>query len=155
MVERTAFNDVSSLLTHEGSALLIDKIESCGVSDLSATVLHDRNTLYSDDQGNVPTWVGLEYMAQAISAFAGIKSLQENEPIRIGLLLGVRQYKIFTSQFKKNSPVIIEVEEIFRDETNFAMFDCEIKSSGDGCLLATAQVKAIWSANIDELLGEI
>ncbi|MCF6324786.1 MAG: hypothetical protein L3J89_10785 [Gammaproteobacteria bacterium] len=155
VVKRPIFDDVSSLLAHEGSAILIDKIISCGESDLVALVEHKKKSLYSDAQGNVPIWVGLEYMAQTIGAFAGVVSRQNNEPIRIGLLLGVRQYLALASQFTKNSPVEIKIEEIFRDETNLAMFGCEIRDCNDGHVMASAQIKAILSSNIDEIPGEI
>jgi len=154
-VENAVFDDVSPLLAHEGSAILIDKVLSYGEGHLVAWVGHDKKSLYSDDLGNVPIWVGLEYMAQTIGAFAGIVSLQNNEPIRIGLLLGVRKYKASVPRFLKNSPVEISVEEVFRDEDNLAMFDCEIKDGVDGRVMASAQIKAILSSDIDQILGEI
>ncbi|VAW89707.1 hypothetical protein MNBD_GAMMA17-875, partial [hydrothermal vent metagenome] len=136
VVKKIMFDDVSSLLAHEGSAILIDRVISCGASDLVALVEHKKKSLYSDAQGNVPIWVGLEYMAQTICAFAGVVSLQSNKPIRIGLLLGARKYSVFAPQFTKNSPVEIKVEEVFRDETNLAMFGCEIRDCKDGRVMA-------------------
>lgn len=155
MTENIAFEGVSLLLAHETPSILIDRIESCESRHLVALTRHDKRSLYSDERGNVPIWVGIEYMAQAICAYAGIKSLQKNEPIRIGLLLGARHYKTFTAQFKKDCPVTIEVEEMFIDETNLVMFDCKITDRIGGHLCATAQIKAILSDNIDEILGGI
>lgn len=145
---------VSQLLAHEEPAILLDMVSSFGAGYLEAQVKHDKKSLYSDEHGNVPAWVGLEYMAQAIEAYAGIESLKENKPVRIGLLLGTSRYKVFTELFRKSRPVTIKVQEVFRDEKNVALFDCKILECQTGQLLATAHIKAILPEDIDEIIGE-
>jgi len=143
------FNTVSDLLPHRGNMVLLDHIESWSDDTLQATVLHQNRNLFSDTNGNVPAWVGIEYMAQAIGAFAGIHALQNGEPVRIGLLLGTRKYQAKVPYFKRDIKITIKVEQIFMDENHLAAFDCTIHSD---TLLAEAQVKAIQPNNIDDIL---
>ena len=143
------FNSVSDLLPHRGEMILLDGIESWGEDYLEATVLHNKGNLFSDLDGNVPAWVGVEYMAQAVSALAGIHALQKGEPIRIGLLLGTRKYKTEVPFFQRDVKITIKVEQVFIDESNLAAFDCTIHSDK---LLAGALVKAIQPDNIEDII---
>lgn len=129
--------------------ILLDRIESWGEDYLEATVLHRGISLFSDGEGNVPAWVGIEYMAQAISALAGIRALQKGQPVRIGFLLGTRKYEARVTHFKRGSQISIRVDQILLDESNLAVFDCKIQSD---ILLAKAQVKAIQPDNIEDII---
>ena len=144
------FNTVSDLLPHRNEMILLDRIEAWGKDYLEATVLHQSNNLFSDSDGNVPTWVGIEYMAQAISALAGIHALQEGRPVQIGLLLGTRKYEARVPCFLHNSKITVKVKLIFRDENNLTAFDCTIHSD---TLLAEARIKAIQPNNIKNILN--
>ena len=129
--------------------ILLDRIESWGEDYLKAAVLHHDGNLFSDPDGNVPAWVGIEYMAQAISALAGIHALQKGQPVRIGLLLGTRKYTSQVASFQRNENLIIHVEQIFIDENHLGAFDCTIHSDR---LIAEAQVKAIQPNNIEDII---
>jgi len=142
------FNSISDLLPHRGKMILLDRIESWGEDFLEAAVLHHGDNLFSDSKGNVPAWVGIEYMAQAISALAGIHALQKGQPVRIGLLLGTRKYASRVTHFQQNERLIIKVEQIFMDENALAAFDCTIHSDR---LIAEAQIKAIQPNNIEDI----
>ena len=45
-------------------------------------------------QGSMPTWVGIEHMAQAIAAWSGARSLRRGHAPKLGLLLGSRKFEI-------------------------------------------------------------
>ena len=97
--------------------------------------------LFADGEGKIPAWVGLEYMAQAISAYAGIIARQNGEEPSIGFLLGTRRYDTHVDSFTPGQQLRVNVREVFRDENNLVLFDCDIHAGED--LLASAQVKAI------------
>ena len=42
------------------------------------------------EDGQVPAWVGIEYMAQAIAAWAGCRARAAGKPPQLGFLLGSR-----------------------------------------------------------------
>ena len=49
-------------------------------------------------------WVGLEYMAQAIGAYAGYTARLRGEPVRIGYLLGTRRYECKPAKLRLGQP---------------------------------------------------
>ena len=129
--------------------ILLDRIESWDEGCLEAVVLNQCNSLFSNADGSVPAWVGIEYMAQAICALAGIRERQKGNPVQIGLLLGTRKYESRVANFQRDEKLVIKVEQIFVDENNLTAFDCTIHSDR---LLARAQVKAIQPNNIEDII---
>ncbi len=150
MATSKLFNVIADLLPHRGEMILLDYVESWGDDYLEAAVLHHGDNMFSDPDGNVPAWVGIEYMAQTICALAGIRERQKGNPVQIGLLLGTRKYESRVAFFQRDEKLTIKVEEIFRDENNLAAFDCTIHSDK---LIATAQVKAIQPNNIEDIIS--
>ncbi len=125
---------------------IINWDEAC----LEATVEINRDSVFADEDGHVPSWVGLEYMAQAIAALAGIKRKLAGEAVKIGLLLGTTKYSANIGCFKAGVCLSIRIKQVYVDENNLALFDCEI--SAEGQVLATAQVKAIEPDNINDII---
>jgi predicted hotdog family 3-hydroxylacyl-ACP dehydratase len=134
------FNSVDELLPHEGRIVLITGIIDWGEDWLEACVDHRQPSLFKQEDGTIPAWVGIEYMAQAIGAFIGIRARQVGEPVRMGFLMGTQKYETSAPCFAKDSVLTVRVAEIFSDNSNLGLFDCSIFSDD---LLATAQVKAM------------
>jgi len=145
------FNSISELLAHRGEMILLDHIESWSENHLEASVLHRDITPFSDQDGNTPAWVGIEYMAQTIGALAGVRALENNRPVKIGFLLGTRKYQSQVAKFLRNEKVIIRVDLIFFGENNLAAFDCIISSNR---ILAEAQIKVIQPDNTEDVLKD-
>ncbi len=152
MAATELFNSVSELLPHRGDMILLDHITSWGEDYVEATVLHRGNHLFTDPDGNVPAWVGIEYMAQAIAALAGIRALREGRPIRIGFLLGTRKYESHIPYFKRGIPVTIRAERVLGGESDLVVFDCNIQSDK---ILAEAQIKAMQPDNLEGILKNL
>ncbi|MBR9911166.1 MAG: 3-hydroxylacyl-ACP dehydratase [Gammaproteobacteria bacterium] len=113
--------------------ILLDSIESCFENGLTA-ILHIRDDLlFATDEG-VPAWVGLEYMGQAIAAFAGVNARQNNEPVRIGFLVSCRRYEPLVSYFSLGMSLTIRVEAVTFNTTGLRVFECSI-SAGKQCLV--------------------
>jgi predicted hotdog family 3-hydroxylacyl-ACP dehydratase len=123
-----------------GDIILLDAIRDWGEDWLEARVEHRQPSLMSNPDGSVPNWVGLEYMAQAIGALAGIRNLQAGLGKRIGFLLGTRRYQASSDRFEPGEAVTIRVDELFCDADNLGVFDCEIHSDR---LLAKASIKML------------
>ena len=145
-------NPVQDLLAHRDSALLVNALKAYGDSWAEAEVHHNQATLYSDEQGRTPAWVGIEYMAQTISFIAGIESKEALRPPQPGFLLGTRECQLFCEHFEANQEVLIRVDIIFRDKHNMTMFDCKVLDENQQTLL-TAEIKAIQPENIEEILN--
>jgi predicted hotdog family 3-hydroxylacyl-ACP dehydratase len=82
---------VSELLAHEGAMMLLDRIITFDERSMVCEVIVHGNGLFGDDK-SVPALVGIEYMAQTISAHSGMMDKIAQRPTYLGFLLGTRSY---------------------------------------------------------------
>jgi predicted hotdog family 3-hydroxylacyl-ACP dehydratase len=149
--ENSPIFPVADLLSHTGSALLLDQLLDYGDDWIEAEVCHRKNSLYADIDGNTPAWVGIEYMVQTIGAFAGLENRQRQKPIKLGLLLGTRTFYAYVDFFPANGTIKVRAELRFRNDENMTMFACTITDRANN-LLAEAEIKAIQPESIEGLL---
>ncbi len=124
----TDCTDIAELIPHSGRMILLDRILDYDEQSLSAELIVRDAGLPGNDK-TVPAWAGIEYMAQAVAAYAGIKSKQSGEPIKLGFLLGTRRYTSNVDSFNVGSVLIIQVRNIIQDE-KLGVFDCKIYGTG-------------------------
>jgi predicted hotdog family 3-hydroxylacyl-ACP dehydratase len=119
---------IAELIPHSGNMVFLDRIIAADETSLIAELVVRGDGLLGDEKA-VPTWVGIEYMAQTIAAFAGLQAKQKGEAIRLGLLLGTRHYRSNVAEFSVGSILTVRVEKIIQDE-NLGVFDCYIQGNG-------------------------
>lgn len=141
-------NDISQLIPHKDTMALIDHVSEKGDDYLIATVDLSKPSLFKEADGRIPTYVGIEYMAQSVSAFSGCRALEKNKPIKLGFLLGSRKYQTPLSYFPKDETIIIKVEAVIIDN-EVGVFDCLI-TNADNEIIASAQLKAIQPDDISQ-----
>ena len=124
------------LLPHSGAMVLIDEVLDAGEGWITAAVRIAEDSLFFEPGRGVPSWVGAEYMAQTVALYAGYRSKQAGEEVRIGLWLGSRRYETEVAYFELGSNLRIRAEEEWQDD-QMAIFDCSIE---DGRRLATARL---------------
>jgi len=122
-------NDVTELIPHTGDMVLLDRIVDYDDQGLTAELVVRGDGLLGGDERTVPAWVGIEYMAQTVAAYVGMKAKQANEPIRMGFLLGTRRYNSNVAAFKVGATLTIRVEKIMQDD-GLGVFDCRIQGEG-------------------------
>lgn len=120
-------NDVIDLIPHTGDMVLLDRIIDYDDQGLTAELVV-RGDGWLGDAETVPAWVGIEYMAQTIAAYAGVAARLANEPIRLGFLLGTRHYNSNVAAFKVGSTLTIRVKKIIQDES-LGVFECRIQGT--------------------------
>jgi len=118
---------VNDLIPHSPPMVLIERIVDFGNESLVAeiTIVEDCK-FYDSDLEGVPAWVGIEYMSQAIAAFAGIHAKKESRAIKLGFLLGTRKYQMVKKVFKINKTYGIIVKQLYKDDSGLASFECKI-----------------------------
>ncbi|HEY8036628.1 MAG TPA: hotdog family protein [Methylobacter sp.] len=121
-------NNVTDLIPHTGDMVLLDRIIDYDDQGLTAELVVRGDGLLGDDQ-TVPAWAGIEYMAQTIAAYVGIKARQANELIRMGFLLGTRRYSSNVAVFKVGAMLTIRIDKIIQDD-GLGVFDCLIMGEG-------------------------
>lgn len=123
---------IAELLPHTGQMVLVDKLLSFSEHGLSAELTVRGDGLLFGDQQALPAWVGVEYMAQTIAAYVGLRAKQAGQPIRLGFLLGTRHYASNVGTLPVGTQLTVKVEKILQDE-QLGVFDCRIQ--GDNILI--------------------
>ncbi|WP_101759762.1 hotdog family protein [Oceanicoccus sp. KOV_DT_Chl] len=121
---------VDELVPHSGHMSLLDRVINQTAERLIAEVDITAHSLFLDGDIGVPTWVGIEYMAQAVAAWAGVIARQAGEDVRLGFLLGSRKYTAHASHFGLGETLTVTVERAYQHD-ELGVFDCSIYLNGD------------------------
>ncbi|ANE54644.1 MULTISPECIES: hypothetical protein [Methylomonas] len=119
---------MADLLPHTGAMVLLERVVSFDADRLSAALTVRGDGLLFGDEREVPAWVAIEYMAQAIGAFAGLQAKLAGQPIRLGFLLGSRLFESNVATLPVGCCLTVAIEKIVHDE-QLGVFDCRV--SGD------------------------
>ena len=147
------FTSIEDLVLHRPPMLLLESIATWDDSGLEAVANPQDSYLFADANGDVPVWVGIEYMAQAISAFSGLTAKIRGEALGIGFLLGTRRYTAEVVSFAAAQKLSVRVRELLKDDTGLVLFDCHIYAGER--LLASAEIKAIQPDDANKVLAHI
>lgn len=141
--------DIRSLVPHAGPMVMLDRVISVDEDSLLAEVRIRSDSLFCSADG-VGAWVGIEYMAQAIGAWAGYNARLRGEPIKLGFLLGTRRYECRRPIFVLGSVLRVHARRVFQDENGLGSFECSIDNEGGR--VATAIVTVFQPPNINDFL---
>lgn len=122
--------DIRELVPHAGSMVLLDRVLAADEESLSAEVTIRSDSLFCAAEG-VGAWIGLEYMAQAIGAYAGYLARRRGEPVKIGYLLGTRHYECSRPHFAIGTCLRVHVRRVFQSDNGMGSFECRIEDAGD------------------------
>jgi predicted hotdog family 3-hydroxylacyl-ACP dehydratase len=142
---------VDDLVPHRGGMSLLDTIDDYGTDWLRASVVTRRSSAFAQDEG-IPAWLGIEYMAQAASAFAGIERAQRGMRPTIGLLIGSRYYRAVRTFIPFDTRLDVLATLAMHDAEDFAAYDCTVSAAGS--VLAQCTLKAYRPRDLAPLLAE-
>ena len=118
--------EVDDLVPHSGQMSLLTAITDYGEDWLSARVDITADSMFADGRG-VPSYVGLEYLAQAIGAFAGLQERLRGESPKLGFLLGTRKYSCSTDYFLPGDQLELKVVRNMQAENGLSAFECSLQ----------------------------
>jgi predicted hotdog family 3-hydroxylacyl-ACP dehydratase len=78
------------------------------------------------DAAGVPAWVGVEYMAQTVAAWAGCRARERGAEPSIGFLLGTRRYQAEIERFPAGAVLRVEARCELMGDNGLGMFACRI-----------------------------
>lgn len=129
--------NITELLPHQGSAVLIDQVlEDSRDSIRVSAYITAAHPFFVAGHG-VPSWVGIEMMAQAIAAHAGLNGRREQREPRAGMLLGTRRYETTAAWFREGMDLEIVAEREFGDNGGLAACNCSVSCGGATLAKAT------------------
>ncbi len=130
---------MADIVPHAGAMILLDRPLDGDADNLACEVTIPPSGLFCRD-GGVGNWVGLEYMAQAVAAWAGWQARLRGESPKIGFLLGSRRYECARPQFKTGEVLRVDVHRVYQADNGLSQFDCRIQIAGDTVASATLTV---------------
>lgn len=136
----TCFPAPETLLLHSGDMLLLDRITAFDTEGILAEYQPQAQAWYADQNGNMPAWIGMELMAQAIAAHVGLLKRQEGLPPKQGVLLGTRRYHAHIPAFSADTLLQVRASVAFRDDSGLGAYDCNICSKLGTIAEATLKV---------------
>lgn len=139
---------VADLITHSGDKILLGQVLEYDQEQLVAQAQVQPDSVYLRGAGE-PPWLGLEYMAQAVAAFAGVRRREAGGTPKVGMLIGTRKYRCQLKSLPVGLKMRIEVKALFEDEQGLSVFECRI--IGDE-LIAEANLNVFQPPNIDSFL---
>jgi predicted hotdog family 3-hydroxylacyl-ACP dehydratase len=116
---------IEQLVPHRADMSLLDEVINFSDEWLRAKVIIRPDSMFAREQG-VPGWVGIEYMAQAVAAWAGTQSAQNGEGAKIGFLLGSRKFTTSCDYFPVGAELTISVTRVLQNESGLGSFDCHL-----------------------------
>jgi predicted hotdog family 3-hydroxylacyl-ACP dehydratase len=139
------FPPIEALVPHRGAMLMLESVRSADEAGIEANAAVPASAWYLDEDGSMPAWIGLELMAQAAAALAGLNGTKAKQPPRPGVLLGTRSYRASVARFPRGARLVVAARLAGADESGFAAYDCAIH--GGGATLAEATLKVLAPAD--------
>lgn len=145
------FPPIDSLIPHKLSMRFIDRVVEEIEGGIVTAARPDASAWYADEKGSMPAWIGIELMAQSISAWAGLNAWRAGLPPIIGFLIGTREYRSLRPSFTASEELLIEVRKIFYESKGLAAFECLIRV--DSIIIAEATLKVFNTENYESALN--
>jgi predicted hotdog family 3-hydroxylacyl-ACP dehydratase len=152
-MQETGFPDIATLVPHSGAMVLLDRVLAVDAENLCAELaIHAGSMFFDTEAGGVGSWVGMEYMAQAIAAHAGWLAQQRGETVKVGFLLGSRKYEAARPLFAVGDVLRVQVHRALLGENGLGAFECKIEVAGE--VAATATITVFQPNNVNEFLQD-
>jgi predicted hotdog family 3-hydroxylacyl-ACP dehydratase len=80
------------------------------------------------EEGRVPAWAGLEYCAQCIAVYAGLRARAKGQPPSVGLLIAAREMTLEIEAFEAGDRLLVDARCEYGEE-RVGRFDCAVRRS--------------------------
>ena len=123
---------IADVVPHAGSMSLLASIIDGGEEWLRARAVIPADSPFAEPgSDSIPSWVGIEYMAQTIAAWAGVQARQRGEPVKIGFLVGTRRYEPDGPALPLGSELEIHVQQQLAGDNGLGAFECRLTAAAD------------------------
>lgn len=123
------FPPAAELIPHGPAAVFLDRVLARTEIDIECEVVPGtRDGDYRED-GVIPAEMGIEYMAQAVAAYAGLSASAERRR-EVGYIIAVRSLQIRTRGFQLGQALIVRATREW-GESHLARFAASIERDGE------------------------
>lgn len=130
---------VADLVPHRRGMSWLERIVHVDVQQVLALAQVPAQGLFVR-AGRLDVWLGIEYMAQAIAAWAGHRARQQGRPVALGFLLGTRRYDARRQSFAAGERLCIQAQCELMGSNGLGVFKCQILTGGALAALASLSV---------------
>lgn len=130
---------VADLVPHRRTMSWLDRIVSVDTERVVAEAAIREDSLFLRG-GQLDAWIGIEYMAQAVAAWAGHRAHREGRSITLGFLVGTRRYDAHRQSFRVGECLRIEADCELMGNNGLGMFTCRILVGGELAAAASLSV---------------
>ncbi|EKE76666.1 3-hydroxydecanoyl-ACP dehydratase [Gallaecimonas xiamenensis] len=127
MNPKPTFGPPDQYIAHRPPMALLQEVLEVGDDFARCRLVVDPQSPFATPEG-VPSWVGIEYMAQTIAVYAGYLAEQAGEPVKPGFLLGTRRLEADFDFFYLGDWVEIEARRALMQEDGLSVFTCLIQT---------------------------
>lgn len=118
---------VLDLVPHDHPMSLLSEVLSVSNRGLVAAVDIDAHSPFCEAEG-VPALVAIEYMAQAIAAFAGHQALSAGDVVSLGFLVGSRRFNTNVAFLPAGCRLWVCVKPVLQGDNGLSVFECHLSA---------------------------
>lgn len=148
-----AFPPIGELLPHRGRAVLLSRVLAHDATSTTCAVEAGAGALYRDAEGFVPSYVGLEYMAQAVAAHGGLLDREAGRDARPGFFLGSRRLSFAATRFAADQALEVTARHL-RGNGRMLAFDCSVRPAGGGDAMVSGILTVYLLDSFDALVED-
>mgnify|MGYP002718262396 CR=1 FL=1 len=120
---------IEDVVPHRQDMCLLERITQWDQDAIEAELVVPEAGLFVEDD-QVPAWVDIEYMAQAIAAWAGCRARAAGRPPQLGFLLGTRKFECNVERFPAGAELRIKALRSLQDDNGMGVFECHLDGPG-------------------------
>jgi len=125
-LQQLAGMPASEFVLHRQPMLVLDRLLEIGPAYAICEWHVSGNNGFLVPHRGVPSYAGVEYMAQCIAVYGGANDRINGIGPQPGLLLGSRHYKADVRYFEVDISYQVECTQLVRTDEGMASFDCKI-----------------------------
>ncbi|TNE44093.1 MAG: 3-hydroxylacyl-ACP dehydratase [Deltaproteobacteria bacterium] len=149
---------IRQVLPHQGQMVLVDEVLHYDLEgSIHTGLVVPHWSLFHNEAREVPAFVGLEYMAQTVSAFFGMRRRLAGQPLEVGFLLGTRKMKVNVGSFRSGQQLRVEAQQVY-DYNGMSVFDCQLveasNATGESSSLLQGKVNVYRPDNLETYLQQ-
>lgn len=130
---------IEEVVPHRQDMCLLQRILRWDQDSIEAELVVPATGLFIED-GEMPAWIGIEYMAQAIAAWAGCRARAAGSVPQLGFLLGSRRYSSQRSGFPSGSRLRVQARRELLGDNGLGLFACRILADEEEWAVANVSV---------------
>ncbi|MDW5377462.1 hypothetical protein R6258_11090 [Halomonas sp. HP20-15] len=134
---------IAEFVPHRSGMCLLDTLIAADEHGLTARLTPRADGLFVEAAGasaqGIPAWVGVEWLAQAVAAWAGWHAAQRGQAPAVGFLVGCRKFVSHQAHFPIGESFEVRIRCDFVADNGLGQFSGEIAAADEASAAALAE----------------